>query len=108
MPDPASAGGPLKSDFASDPEMMELVREFVHELPERITTLQSAWREANAELVAQVAHQLRGASAGYGFAPVGEAAAKLESAIKSVDDDLAGVKREFDELLSLCNRATLQ
>lgn len=107
MPDPANAGGPLKSEFASDPEMMELVREFVQELPERISTLQSAWREANTELVGRVAHQLKGASAGYGFAPVGEAAAKLEKAIKSVDDDLTSVKREFDELLALCNRASV-
>ena len=28
MPDPANAGGPLKSEFAGDPEMMELVREW--------------------------------------------------------------------------------
>jgi HPt (histidine-containing phosphotransfer) domain-containing protein len=108
MPDPANAGGPLKSEFAGDPEMMELVREFVQELPERISTLQCAWREANAELVGRVAHQLKGASAGYGFTPVGEAAANLEKAIKSVDDDLTRAKREFDELLALCNRASAE
>ena len=107
MPEPANTGGPLRSEFADDPEMMELVREFVQELPERIESLQSAWREANTELVCRVAHQLKGASAGYGFAPVGDAAAKLEKAVKTVDDDLTAVKREFDELLAICNRASL-
>ncbi len=106
MPKPDSAGGPLKSDFAADPEMMELVREFVQELPDRISSLQTAWREANADVVQRVAHQLKGASAGYGFAPVGDAASRLEKAIASVDDDLIRVKKEFDELLDLCNRAS--
>ena len=107
MPEPANTGGPLKSEFASDPDMMELVREFVQELPDRISTLQSAWRDANADVVGRVAHQLKGASAGYGFAPVGDAAAKLEKAIKSVNDDLSSVKREFDELIAMCNRASI-
>lgn len=101
------ANQPLRSDFAHDPDMAELVREFVQELPQRMDALEEAWRDANSELVARVAHQLKGAGAGYGFAPVSDAAAKLEQAVKSTQQDLQSVKKEFDELVELCRRASV-
>ncbi len=107
MTDPHSPGGPIKSEFADDPEMMELVRSFIDDLPRHIGDLESAWRAADIEIVRHIAHQLKGACGGYGFAALGAAAADLEQAVKATDHDLSCVQRELDQLLDLCNRASL-
>ncbi len=107
MTEPIRPAGPIRSDYLDDPEMMELVRSFIDELPRHIGELEAAWRAANIEAVQRIAHQLKGASGGYGFAVVGDAAAELESAVKSADHDLSSVQRELDQLLDLCNRASL-
>lgn len=106
MIEPNSEAGPLRSEFADDPDMAELVREFVEHLPERMRALEEAWRSANVESAARLAHQLKGASAGYGFTPVGEAAARLERAIRDSSEDLESARGELEQLVALCRRAT--
>ena len=81
MPQPDTPSGSIRSQFADDAEMLQLVQEFVGELPHRIEELNDAWREADAESLKRLAHRLKGASAGYGFAVLGEAAARLEATI---------------------------
>lgn len=100
------SGRKITSDLAGDPEMRELIQMFVDELPERIAALEQAWEGANAAEIARIAHQLKGASAGYGFKVVGDAAARLEHFIKGAQDDLAGAKSDFDALVDLCGRAS--
>jgi len=106
MSQPEIPSGSIHSEFASDAEMLELVQEFVGELPQRIEELNDAWHEADSESLERLAHQLKGASAGYGFGVLGEAAARLEATIKAADRDLSAVASEFDELVNLCARAT--
>lgn len=98
--------GPILSDFATDPDMAEIVELFVGELPDRVSSLYDAWRAGAAEDLQRLAHQLKGASGGYGFSVIGEAAAELEAALKRDEGDLCRLQDEFDRLVALCNRAT--
>lgn len=106
---PGVGSGPLVSQYAHDPEMSELVTFFVEELPVRLEALRSAWTRGQTMLLARLAHQLKGAGAGYGFPQIGEAAGRVESAIggrsPSCPPDLADVEHRMGELVALCARA---
>jgi HPt (histidine-containing phosphotransfer) domain-containing protein len=74
---------PIRSTYETDPEMLEIVCDFAHELPARVAKLEQllaarAWTELQT-----LAHQLKGAGGGYGFAQITEVAARLEQALKS-------------------------
>ena len=58
---PDGSVGPILSEFASDPDMTELVDIFVGELPERVRAIESARSERNYDIIARLAHQLKGA-----------------------------------------------
>jgi len=105
------SGGFLTSEFANDPDMSELVRLFVEEMPERIDAmLQSLERGAAGDL-RRLAHQMKGACGGYGFPRVGQAAGRLENSLaafgQSVElGDLEGLREQVEELIGLCRRVT--
>lgn len=105
MPEDRQRLEPILSDFADDAEMSKLIQLFVSELPTRIAELEEAWRDTDIDGLQRVAHQLKGASAGYGFEEIGAAAAALESTVKTADSDLATAAEEFRQLVELCNRA---
>ncbi len=96
---------PILSEFAHDPEMKELLEMFVSELPQRLSAIQAAWDVADGEAVRRIAHQLKGASGGYGFAPIGAAAARLESVLRAEASDLQTAQTELEALIELCHRA---
>lgn len=97
------------SDFAHDPDMIELVEEFVQALPERVGALQSAFANGQTDEVKRIAHQLKGASGGYGFGPVGEVAGELEAAVQGLGgNELERVRQQLDELVSICSRVAVR
>lgn len=107
---PESNGAAIRSEFADDPEMRELVELFVSELPERVSALASAWDDRDANALTRLAHQMKGAAPGYGFDVLGSAAAKIEDRLRDASDpeaELSSVKQELDTLLDLCRRAIL-
>ncbi len=94
---------PLRSSFADDPDMAELVAYFVDEVPQRLAALRALCESGDREGVQRLAHQLKGACAGYGFESVGQAAASVEAPLKreaSLDD----VRDRIDELTRLLER----
>lgn len=100
----------LVSELAGDPEMQELVEIFVSELPDRVAQLTDTWQQTQLEELCRIAHQLKGASAGYGFPTIGAAAGKLENALRSSHQGadhaaLQKMQRDLDDLIDLCNRA---
>jgi HPt (histidine-containing phosphotransfer) domain-containing protein len=86
--------------------MRELVEMFVQEMPERIEAIRAAFSSAELARLRTLSHQLKGASAGYGFAPLGVAAGKVEDAVRSTPDELASIRERVDELVELCRRVT--
>lgn len=96
----------LRSEFAGDPEMAELIEYFVSEMPRRVDAIGACLRDNRFEDLRRLAHQLKGASAGYGFGPIGDAARRLESDL----DSRAAVDRiraDVDQLVGLCQRVSL-
>jgi len=58
-PRESAENAPLRSDFHDDPDMKDIVRAFLEEIP-------------------RVVHQMKGAGGGYGFQEISNAAAQLE------------------------------
>lgn len=107
---PGPSGPPVRSRFASDPEMAELIGLYVRELPSRVEAIRAAWADRQLEVLTRLVHQLSGASAGYGFAPIGDSARRVEGLLRTMKDDAdqvpAGLQSALDELIELCQRAT--
>jgi len=95
---------PLISSLSSDPDMVELVEEFVAAMPERVRALEEAVAANDLATVTRLAHQMKGAGGGYGFTPIGQAAGELEDAAKAVET-VTQLSAEVQELVALCQRA---
>lgn len=107
MTNPASTQ-PLRSLLENDPDMGELIDLYVSDLSARVQTLEDAWGAKQFDHLRRIAHQLRGASAGYGFPTIGQAAGTVEDSIKGRSPeqvDATAVQRQVNELVSLCQRA---
>ena len=98
---------PILSSLASDPDMQDLIRLFVDEMPTRIGALENAWNDGDLSTLERCAHQLKGASAGYGFGVIGQAAADLESTLHAERRELEDTRLGFERLVDLCRRAAL-
>jgi len=98
--------GPLVSEFSDDRDMAELVELYVEEMGERVASLERLWNENEIESLRSMAHQLKGASGGYGFPAITDAAAELEQRINEGADDRGELRDAFENLLSLCKRAS--
>ena len=109
MQDADRGTGPIRSEFADDPDMLELVEIFVSELPSRVESLQASYDTGDASMLTRVAHQLGGASGGYGFPAIGDLARNLESTLRELDaaDGLAAVHDQLNELVALCKRVVV-
>jgi signal transduction histidine kinase/DNA-binding response OmpR family regulator len=94
--------GLIISEFADDPEMLEVVEAFVENLPERAAAIGSAVDKGDLQTVQRIAHQLKGAAGGYGFPIITSSAASLEQAV--IRGDIA-VGTFAEELVALCLRA---
>ena len=112
MADPQSGKGPIHSEFAGDPEMKELIELFLSELPVRIESLRAAHAAGDAVVLRRLAHQLRGASAGYGYPALGNAAGAVEDRLRTLGVEsgpspqaLAKINAEIGALVDMCRRA---
>jgi HPt (histidine-containing phosphotransfer) domain-containing protein len=108
MPDPDSPG-PLRSDLADSPEMADLIGIFLAELPARVNGLVTAYNAGDADTLKRLTHQIKGSAGGFGFQIVGDAADRVEAALKASanpQDALSSISAEFRELVELCHRAT--
>lgn len=124
---PHRKDSPIRSRFAHDPEMRELVPWFLGDLERRVEAIQSALDQHDAARLRVIAHQLAGSAKGYGFDQIGDAARKLESSVRFAclqrdansslgdaggSDDglademsLAGLVEKAEDLIVLCRRA---
>ena len=95
---------PIKSEFADDPAMAEVIERFLGRLSVTMETLDAAAEAADLERLRHVSHQLKGSAGGYGFPMITEKAAEVERLAKSQGDEFS-VRRTVDELLALCRMA---
>lgn len=71
---------PLRSTLlATDPDLLDLVRDFVLGLDRRISDMQQARSAGDWIRLRSLAHQLKGAGGSYGYPDLSDLAAQLES-----------------------------
>lgn len=96
----AAPEGPLVSEFANDPDMQDLVEEFVDALAPSIDAMQQAVAASHWQEVQSLAHQLKGSGGAYGYPALTDAAAILENAAKACDaEQVADAMRRLTSLL---------
>jgi HPt (histidine-containing phosphotransfer) domain-containing protein len=71
--------------LASDPDLRDLVQEFVDEFPNRVERIRAAYEALDWELLARLAHQLKGAGGSYGYPQISGLAAEMETHFKQHD-----------------------
>lgn len=93
---------PLWSAFHDDPDMREIVRSFLQEIPKRLAQMESLLAGGNRVEFRRVVHQMKGAGGGYGFQEISNAAAQLECCM-----NLSGDRWSRDCLAHLATFQTL-
>lgn len=98
---------PAISSYRDDPDMAELVEEFIGNLQHRIEAIEQAVAANDPSQLARLAHQLKGASGSFGFDVIGSMAATLEQSARAAKC-VSEVAAEVAELISMCRQATAE
>lgn len=96
--------GPITSELAGDPDMRELIQQFVEGLPRKASQMQDHLAARDIESLARLAHQLKGSAGGYGFSMITEEAAQLERTA-TTSRDLEELEKRVREIADMCHRA---
>jgi HPt (histidine-containing phosphotransfer) domain-containing protein len=91
---PAAVESPVVSHLPlDDPEMREIVDEFVERLAQQLAALEKAYREDNLRQVAEIAHWIKGTAGNVGFDAFTRPAGALENRARG------GIVGELGELI---------
>jgi signal transduction histidine kinase/CheY-like chemotaxis protein/HPt (histidine-containing phosphotransfer) domain-containing protein/PAS domain-containing protein len=93
-PTPESpAGDPeiMRSQYANDPELAEVLAKFVAGLPAQVEDMSRVAQAGRREELQRLAHRLKGAGGSYGYPSLTEAARELEDAARAGDVEAAGM-----------------
>jgi response regulator RpfG family c-di-GMP phosphodiesterase len=90
----------IQSQYADDPELADIIGEFVEGLPKTISAMREALANNHHEGLQRLAHQLKGAGGGYGYPQLTDAAKVLEDAAKAKDAEAA--RLTLNKLSELC------
>jgi len=99
----AGAADEYASEYASDPDMQEVIGEFVARLPGEIANIRRLVDEHNLDDLRRAVHQMKGAGGGYGFGQITTLAAKAEQAVKS-GEAIERIASEVENLVALVRR----
>jgi CheY-like chemotaxis protein/HPt (histidine-containing phosphotransfer) domain-containing protein len=102
---PAINPSPLVSEWANDPDMAELVHDYVMNLPTRVAAISAALSSEQMDELRTLVHQVKGSAGGYGFNPISEQAGQVEMLVHS-QAQMERIRKEVDALVDLCNRAS--
>ncbi|NQV27048.1 MAG: response regulator [Rhodopirellula sp.] len=95
---------PLVSDFADDPDMLEIIELFIDGLQERIKSIQAAFQDRVFSTMSSIAHQLKGAAGGYGYPSISELAFDVEQLAKQNASETQ-IGDALNLLVEQCHRA---
>ena len=94
---------PLLSTLGNDPDLGELVDEYVAGLAGRIADIERAATAGDLQRTEVLAHQMVGSAGMHGFATIGETARRAEEAASGGNADV--LTESVRELAALCARA---
>ena len=95
---------PLQSSLANQPEMHELIDQFIESLSGTVRDLETALDAADTATLERTARLLKGQGTVFGFAKISEAATELEEALMAGDEPPL-IREKLDSLLKLCRAA---
>ena len=96
--------GVLVSELADDPDMSQLVNEFLSDLGPKVRGMTESLSANRLDELAKLAHQLKGAGGGYGFPTISDAARQVEQLAKA-EPDLEQIHLAVGELNRICQQA---
>ena len=99
----SAAADSIASEYANDPDMREVIDEFVARLPLQVANIKRMLDEKNLDELRRAVHQMKGAGGGYGFAQITTFAAKAEQKVKD-GAPLDAIAGQVDELVQLVRR----
>ena len=92
---------PLRSQFADDPEMGELLVLFLSELESKVNAMRTSVESGDVDTLTRVTHQVRGAAGGYGYPQITNIAAQVEETLRG-GGSCEQVESTVYDLLGLC------
>lgn len=75
-----------KTKIEIDADLQDLIPQFLENRKKDIETLEKLVSEKNIEAIAQLAHKIKGAAAGYGFNELSDIAGQMEILAKKNED----------------------
>ena len=99
------SNGPLFSSLADDPDLQDLLEEFVARLPGRAEEMRIAFEGGDRDRLKTLAHQLKGAAGSYGFSPITDVCRDLEESVRDGGDEDT-IREALGAVVDLCERAT--
>jgi HPt (histidine-containing phosphotransfer) domain-containing protein len=100
----AASAEPLYSTLGDDPDLREIVKMFVEEMPDRKSCLLDRMNAGDWEGLRRACHQLKGAAGSYGFEPITRSAAAVEDALRASRPERE-IRPMVESLVDLCHRA---
>lgn len=94
----------IYSEIGHDPDLRDLVEDFVKEMPYRTAVYEELFLAGNLEELRRAIHQLKGAAGSYGYPPITDAAATLEKSIRS-EAPYEEIRQQLERLIQLCHAA---
>ena len=94
----------IYSNLASDPDLSDLVEEYVAANQGRIVDLIEAYQHQDWAQLGVLAHQIKGSAGSYGFHTLTDPAHNLETACEFADT--LRLTQTFDHLIELLHRLT--
>ena len=93
--DNSTASDALVSQIiVEDPDLRDIVEEFVGELNDRLCEIRSAYEQLDWDHLTTLAHRLKGAGGSYGYPDISQVCADMEKRFRSHEAD------EFDTRMS--------
>jgi PAS domain S-box-containing protein len=79
------AGGTISSTLRDDPQMKEIVEQYIEGLPEEVTKLLDLLTQADLQSLRREVHQLRGSGGWHGFEAITKLAGRVEDSINNAE-----------------------
>jgi signal transduction histidine kinase/DNA-binding response OmpR family regulator len=100
-PPPPADSNIIRSEYAGDPDMQDLITQFVERLPTRVAEIQQLLSANNLDELRRTVHQIKGAGGGYGFPQLSKVASAAESQVNAgaAVEEIAAHVNELVEML---------
>jgi HPt (histidine-containing phosphotransfer) domain-containing protein len=95
----------LRSIFAQDPTISEIIPLFLENLKGYVVSLDKALKAGERDTALRICHDLKGTAGGYGYPSISEEASSLESVLKTDEILSERMAQIFFKLRDLCQRA---